>query len=144
MFALMMASMMVAASDPLPTPAASLAGQPTRFCRELGSAPSRSQAIVICRTKAQWARTESCTGATRYCAPRKRVASLSGMPGNMTAFPLNEDSRILCKVMKHTGSRLRSTNVCLPKREWDRLHTDTSDEMNHLQDNYSKLTPGEQ
>lgn len=143
MFAFMMASMMVAASDPVPTPAASLAGQPTRYCREFGSAPSRSQAIMICRTKAQWARTDACTGATRYCAPRKQTASLSP-PGKMTAFPLNEDSRILCKVAKITGSRLRSTNICLPMREWDRLHANSKEEVSDMQDHYSKRLPGEQ
>lgn len=143
MFALMMASMLVAAS-PSPTPAASLAGQPTRYCRELGSAQSRSQAIMICRTKAQWARTDTCTGATRYCAPRKRSASLSGTLGGLTAFPLNEDSRILCKVMKITGSRLRATNVCLPKREWDRMHANSKEEVSDLQDNYSKRPPDNQ
>lgn len=136
MFTFLMASMMVATSEPLPTPAASLAGQPTRYCREIGSAASRSQAIMICRTKAQWQRQETCQGATRYCAPRKRMASL--------AFPLNEDSRVLCKVVKMTGSRLRSTNVCLPKREWDRMHSDSMEEMNHLQDHQSKIKfPGQ-
>ena len=144
MFAFVMASMMVAASDPLPTPAASLAGQPTRYCRELGTAASRSQAIMICRTRAQWQRRDSCQGATRYCTPRKRVASLSGLPPGLTPFPLNEDSRILCKVVKMTGSRLYSTNVCLPKREWDRMHDNSKEEVSDLQDNYSKRPPADQ
>lgn len=144
MFTLVMASMMVAVSEPLPTPAASLAGQPTRYCRELGSAASRSQAVMICRTKAQWSRSERCSGVTTYCTPRKRLASLSGELGRATAFPLNEDSRILCKVMKMTGSRLRSTTMCLPKREWDRMHANSKEEMNDLQDNYSKRPIGEQ
>lgn len=142
MLTFVMASMMVAASDPVSLPAAPLTGQPTRYCREMGSAASRSQAIMICRTKAQWQRRETCQGATRYCAPIKRVASLSGLPGRPTAFPLNEDARITCRVVKMTGSRLRSTNLCLPQREWDRMYNDAREEVGELQDNYSKQPRG--
>lgn len=139
MLAFVMASMMVAASDPASPQAAPLTGQPTRYCREMGSAASRSQAIYICRTKAQWLRQETCQGATRYCAPKKKVASVSGLPGSMTAFPLNEDSRMICRVVKITGSRLSSRNLCLAKREWDRMHSDTREEVSDLQDKYSKM-----
>ena len=151
MFAFVMASLMIAASDapvavpPSPGPAASLAGQPTRYCREIGTAPSRSQAILICRTKAQWARRDVCQGVTSYCAPTKRDASLPAtLPGKPTAFALNEDSRILCKITKITGSRLRSANICLPMREWDRMHANSKEEVSDLQDHQSKRFTGEQ
>jgi len=134
MLALMMASMIVASSDALPRPAASLQGQPTRYCRELGSASSRSEAIRICRTRAEWLRFDGCHGATRYCPPRKRVAINSGLPGQPTAFPLNEDSRIVCRKLTLTGSRLRSQTACLPQREWERLWKDSSATALKMQD----------
>ena len=131
MLAFVMASMIVASSDSVPLQAASLKGQPTRYCRELGSAASRSQAIVICRTRAQWLKAEACVGATRYCAPNKAGAALSGRE---TAFALNEDSRIICRVLKVTGSRLRASTVCLPNREWERMWKDSADSALKMQD----------
>ena len=128
-----MASMMVAASDSVPQPAASLKGEPTRYCREWGSAISRSEAIRICRTRAEWLRWDGCHGATRYCAPKKKVAT-SGQAGRETAFPLNEDSRILCRNVKSTGTRLRSESVCLPMREWERMWKDSAEASLKLQD----------
>lgn len=142
MFAIAMASMLLVAGDPVPQEAASLAGKPTRYCRELGAAPSRSQAIMICRTKAQWARTDACTGVTRYCAPSKRPASLSGVPGKMTAFALNEDSRIICKRLTVTGTRLTSQRTCLPQREWQRMWDESGGTMSSLQNRNS--TPADQ
>ncbi|HEV2044399.1 MAG TPA: hypothetical protein VGR05_06940 [Sphingomicrobium sp.] len=132
MLAFIMASMMVVANDPAPVQAASLEGQPTRYCREMGGAASRSQAILICRTRAQWARRDACDGPTRYCPPKKRVASLE------TAFPMNEDSRIICRQLRVTGTRLTSVKTCLPQREWDRMYANTQGDMQELQDKYSK------
>lgn len=134
MLAFVMASMMVAGSDPAPVEAASMKGMPTRYCREIGSAASRSQAVVVCRTRTQWQRWESCQNVTRYCAPKKRVASAAG-PG--TAFPLNEDSRVVCRMVKVTGSRLTSQNTCLPLREWQRMWDESRATMSVLQDRHS-------
>lgn len=135
MLAFVMASMMVAASDSAPSEAASLKGVPTRYCREIGSAASRNQAIVVCRTQAQWQRWESCRNVTRYCAPTKRVASAAAGPDS--AFPLNEDSRIICRRLKVTGTRLTSQRTCLPQREWQRMWDESRATMNTLQDRHS-------
>ena len=135
MLAFVMASMMVAASDSAPSEAASLKGVPTRYCREIGSAASRNQAIVVCRTQAQWLRWESCRNVTRYCAPTKRVASAAAGPDS--AFPLNEDSRIICRRLKVTGTRLTSQRTCLPQREWQRMWDESRATMSTLQDRHS-------
>ena len=132
MLGFIMASMMVAASDPAPVQAASIEGQPTRHCREMGSAASRSQAILICRTRAQWLRAEACSGPTRYCPPKKRVASLE------TAFPMNEDSRIVCRRLRVTGTRLTSQQVCLPQREWERMWKDSAAAALKMQDHSTR------
>ena len=144
MLAFVMASMMVAASDPAPSEAASLKDVPTRYCREIGSAASRNQAIRICRTRAQWQRLESCSNVTRYCAPKKKVAMVSDLPGRVTAFPLNEDSRIVCRRLKVTGSRLTSQRTCLAQREWQRMWDNGRETMGSLQDHQSKTRVGGQ
>ena len=140
MLAWMMASMMVATAT-LCHAGASLAGQPTRYCRNW-SAPLPQPGDHDLRERRNGIGRDV-PRVTRY-AHRASACSLSGLPTGLTPFPLNEDSRILCKVMKMTGSRLRSTNLCLPKREWDRMHDNSREEVSDLQDNYSKRTPGEQ
>ena len=143
MLAFVMASMMVVASDPAPQQAASLKGAPTRYCRELGSAASRNQAIMICRTRAQWQRREACVGATRYCAPVKKVASATF--GREAAFPLNEDSRIVCRRLRVTGTRLTSQQACLPQREWERMWKDSAEAALKMQDQSTRVRdPAEQ
>lgn len=138
MLAFVMALSMVAAADPAPpVEAASMKSSPTRYCREIGSASSYSEAIRICRTRQQWLEREACNGATRYCPPKKKLAML-GIGGRESAFPMNEDARITCRIVKITGSRLRSRNMCLPQREWDRMYNDAKEEVGELQDNYSK------
>ena len=142
MLAFLLASMMVAASDPLPVEAASMKKEPTRYCREIGSASSYSEAIRICRTRAQWLEREACNGATRFCPPKKLPAvATSGIAARETAFPLDEDARITCRIVKVTGSRLRSAKLCLAQREWNRMHNDAREEVGDLQDNYSKRPP---
>ena len=140
MLTFVMASMMVASSGPAPQQAASLKTQPSRYCREVDSAASRSQAVMICRTRAQWQRREACIGATRYCAPTKKVASAE--MGRETAFPLNEDSRIICRRLSVTGTRLTSQRTCLPQREWQRMWDETRGTMSALQDRHSTPADG--
>ena len=132
------ASAVVPSSNSAHREAASLKGAPTRYCREIGSAASRNQAIVICRTRAQWQRMQACNGATRYCAPTKRA---SAEIGRETAFPLNEDSRIICRRLSVTGPRLTSQRTCLPQREWQRMWDESRTTMSTLQDRHS--TPAE-
>lgn len=135
MLDLFVASMMVISSDPAPIVEAPKHTGPTLYCRELGSAASASQAIRICRTKAQWNRTETCQGATRYCRPTKRDAAL----GPESAFPMNEDSRVVCRILKVTGSRLRASNICLPQREWERMWKDSAETAFKAQDQSTRV-----
>ena len=135
MLMFVMASVMVAASDTAPQQAASLDGVPTRYCREMGSAASRNQAIRVCRTRAQWLRMKACNDTTTYCAPAKRMASAE--IGRESAFPLNEDSRIICRRLSVTGTRLSSQNTCLPQREWRRMWDESRSTMSTLQDRHS-------
>lgn len=120
-----------------PQEAASRKAQPTRYCRNMVVGVSRSGDVTICRTKVAWADWDSCQGATRYCSPAQKAA----MRAKYTAFPLNEDSRIICRILAATGSRLRSAKVCLPQREWQRMWDNGQETTSSLQDHYSKLDP---
>ena len=144
MLALLMTSIAVASSTPA-AEAATLKDQPTRYCREVNNASSRLYAVKVCRTRAEWRRWEACHGSvTRYCTPKKKdpiveTASL----GRETAFPLNDDSRIICRPLKETGTRIVVHHTCLPKREWDRMWTDTSEAVRKLQGDFSTRPPSE-
>ena len=135
MLALVMSLAMVTATDS-PSAMASMKNQPTRICREMGGAGSRSEAIKICRTHEEWLAWDGCHGATRYCTPQMRAA----MAGRETAFPMNEDSRIICRKLTMTGTRLKTVKACLAKREWDRMWQESADETRKLQD-FSKRGP---
>lgn len=139
MIAFVMASMMVASSGPTLREATLPKTESTRYCRELGSASSRMEAIRICRTRAQWLEWDACNGATRYCPPKKRVASASAPLGRETAFPLNEDSRIVCRKLSVTGTRLKSESLCLAKREWERMWKESAAGMLELQDQSTRV-----
>ena len=132
MLTIVMASLLAAASDPVPVEAASLDNQPVRHCRPLMIGISRSEDVYICRSKTQWKKWDSCTGATRFCSQAEK-ASLGGY----TAFPLTEDSRIVCRVLKATGSRLSAQRTCLPQREWQRMWDNSSETMSGLQNKHS-------
>lgn len=129
MLAFVMASM-AASSTPAPMVEAPRFTGPSLECREIGSAASRSQALVVCRTKAQWKRTENCQGATRYCPPKK----------SQTAFTMNEDSRVVCRRLRVTGTRLSYQNTCLAQREWERMWKESAAHALKLQD-YSTTSP---
>lgn len=141
MLAFVMASLLVAPSDPSPQQIASSKDRPAIICREMGSFSSRSEAIVVCRTKAEWQVRDACQGATRYCSSEAKMAMVDGLPGRETAFPASEDSRIVCRKLTITGSRLRSTSTCMANREWRRMYDDTQTEMKELQNTFSKKGP---
>ena len=127
-----------AAIGAAPIQAVSRNGLPTLYCRNMVIGVSRSSDISVCKTKAAWADWDSCQGPTRYCSPAQKAA----MRARHSAFPLNEDSRIICRILAGTGSRLRSQNVCLPQREWQRMWDNGKEATHYLQDNYSKRIPG--
>jgi hypothetical protein len=54
------------------------------------------------------------------------------------AASLPDDSKIVCKTITPTGSRLGGERICLPKREWRRLHDTGQEATRDMQDNYSK------
>ena len=116
-----------------PTEAPSRKGQPTLYCRNMVIGVSRSSDVSICRTKAAWADWESCQGPTRYCSPAQKAA----MRAKYTTFALNEDSRVVCRIMRGTGSRLSSAKVCMPEREWQRMWDNGTETMHSLQDKFS-------
>ena len=99
-------------------------------CRVMVAGVSRSADITICRTKAAWRELEACRGATRYCSPEQKAA----INAKHTAFSLSEDSRIICRLLSATGSRLRAQQTCMPRREWQRMWDDSSSGVRELQD----------
>ena len=139
MLAIAMASLFISASDPVVTHVGSLKDQPVRYCRPIVSGVSRSGDVNICRTKEEWWRYDSCHGATRYCGPTQKATL-----GKQTAFALTEDSRIVCRMLKVTGSRLSSQRTCLPNREWQRMWDNGRETMGSLQDHQSKIRVGGQ
>ena len=54
-----------------------------------------------------------------------------------TPFTNKEESRIVCKTVLGTGSRLNSQRLCMPKREWQRMWDNSKEAMGSLQDNHS-------
>ena len=136
MLTILMATLLAAASDPVPVEAASLDKQPTRYCRPLMIGISRSSDVYICRSKKAWTKVDSCAGATRYCPPAEKASI-----GAYTAFPLNEDSRIVCRMLKVTGSRLSTQRTCLPQREWQRMRDNSGEMMKELQNRHSTRPP---
>lgn len=144
MLVLVMSSIAVASSVSAQPATPSLKGEPTRICREMNNASSRLYATKVCRTRAEWRRWEACHGSvTRYCTPKKKTSVEVASLGRETAFPLNEDSRIICRPLKETGTRIVVHETCLPKREWDRMWTDTSEAVRKLQGDFSTRAPPE-
>ena len=137
---LLLAMIANAAIANLPTEAASRKGMATLYCRNMVVGASKSGDIAVCKTKAAWADWDSCQGVTRYCSPAQKAA----MRAKYTAFALNEDSRIVCRIVKGTGSHLSSTKVCLPQREWQRMWDDSREEARNYQDYFSKKPLGSQ
>lgn len=134
---LLLAMIAHAAVATTPPEAASRKSLPTLYCRNMVTGASRSGDVAICKTKAAWADWESCQGVTRFCTPAQKAA----MRARYTAFPLDEDSRIICRIVAETGTRLRSSKVCLPQREWQRMWDDGKETMSSLQDHQSKIRP---
>jgi hypothetical protein len=99
-------------------------------CRIMVLGLSRSGDVTICRTKAAWRELESCRGPTRYCSPEQKAA----LAAKHTAFALSENSRIICRLVSATGSRLRSQQLCMPQREWQRMWDDSSFSVFEMQD----------
>ena len=55
-----------------------------------------------------------------------------------TASAPSDDAKIVCKTIQPTGSRLGGERICLPKREWRRLHESGKEATREMQDTYSK------
>lgn len=142
MIATIIAGLTVLADAPASAGAPPQRTQPTKYCREVNNASSRLYSVKVCRTRAEWRRWEACHGSvTRYCTPKKVTATASSL-GRQTAFPLNENSRIICRPLKVTGTRIVTQEVCLPKREWDRMWVETSEALRERQGDHSTLPRG--
>ena len=109
MLTILMATLLAAASDPVPVEAASLDKQPTRYCRPLMIGISRSSDVYICRSKKAWTKVDSCAGATRYCPPAEKASI--GVPPQTRSPKRSPRSR---------STRARPSNVPL-KRSSERL-----------------------
>jgi hypothetical protein len=132
----------LSASGPVVPESATPKKAETKYCREMGNASSRLYAVKVCKTRAQWRRWENCHGSsTRYCTPKKKAVQTAAL-GRETAFPLNENSRIVCREVKETGTRIVVQQTCLPKREWDRMWIENSEGLRDLQGDHSKLNRG--
>ena len=133
-----MTAMWAAASDPATSVAVAPKKEPTRICREMINSSSRLHSYKVCRTRAQWRRWQACHGSvTRYCTPQ--LAAASARLGRQTAFPLNENSRMICRMVTETGSRLGNQRICLPRREWDRMWRENAEATAVLQDKSTKV-----
>ena len=129
MFATVMLALSAVVSDSAPRAPLGKIEKPLQ-CRIMVAGMSRSEDITICRTKAAWRELDSCRGATRYCSAEQKAA----ITAKHTAFSLSEDSRIVCRMLSATGSRLRSQQTCMPRREWQRMWDDTSSAVRKMQD----------
>lgn len=113
-----------------------------RICREMGNASSRLYAIKVCKTRAGWRRWEAChSSVTRYCTPQDKALSKASV-GEKTPFALSEDNRIICRPMRETGTRIVIHDVCLPKREWERMWVESSEGLRDRQGDHSTLNRG--
>ncbi len=137
---LLLAMIANAAIANIPTEATSRVGKPTLYCRNMVVGASKSGDIAVCKTRAAWADWDSCQGVTRYCSPAQKAA----MRAKYTAFALNEDSRIVCRIVNGTGSRLSSRKLCMAQREWQRMWDDSRETARDLQDTFSKKPLGSQ
>jgi hypothetical protein len=126
---------MAAANEPIPATTPTARKEPTRYCREMINASSRLHSVKVCRTRAEWRRWEACHGSvTRYCTPKKYGPATLASLGRGTAFALGDDSRIVCRMVFATGSRIAKEQLCLPKREWERLWKESAEGTLKLQD----------
>lgn len=133
------------ALSPAATPAAAAVTpkSETRFCREMFKSSSRVHSVKVCKTRLEWRRWEAChASVTRYCTPRNKRLAASQV-GRETPFPLNDDSRIICRLVKETGTRIVTQELCLPKREWDRMWVETSEGLRKIQGQHSTMTRSE-
>jgi len=56
-----------------------------------------------------------------------------------TPFTNPDDAKIVCRTLIGTGSRLNTQRVCLPKREWNRMYTESSEGVRKTQNQHSTL-----
>ena len=57
--------------------------------------------------------------------------------------PNLEDKRIVCRTLIGTGSRLNSERVCLPKKEWRRMHDQGRETTGDIQNKHSTKVPNQ-
>jgi hypothetical protein len=67
--------------------------------------------------------------------------AVAPVPAAPTPFTNKEDSKIICKTVLGTGSRLDTQRLCMPKREWQRMWDNSKETMGGLQDHQYKRDP---
>jgi hypothetical protein len=65
-------------------------------------------------------------------------ATTAASPAAQTASAAPDDAKIVCKTVQPTGSRLGGERICLPKKEWRRLHESGQEATREMQDTFSK------
>ena len=68
-------------------------------------------------------------------------AAATQATGVATVDPNLEDKRIVCRTVIGTGSRLNNERICLPKKEWRRMHDQGRETTGSLQNHHSKRIP---
>ena len=100
----------------------------TRYCRDMMNSSSRLGALKVCKTRAEWARWDKCHSATRYCAPVRTAV-------------LQDNSDLICKYSKVTGSRIETEKYCATRRQWAVMEQEMQ-EMVRNQQSQSKVLTG--
>lgn len=125
--------LILATPTELPASAAKPVKAESKSCREMLLSSSRLGLVKVCKTRAGWRRFDDChRSVTRYCSPRKKKESavtLASANKDGVTRP-HEGLRIVCKSVTGTGSRLSTQQVCMPKREWERMSTDANESLN--------------
>ena len=67
------------------------------------------------------------------------LAEPTTAPTEPTPFKNKDDAKIICRTLVGTGSRLDTQRVCLPKREWTRMFTESSEGVAKRQNEHSTL-----
>lgn len=61
----------------------------------------------------------------------------TGEPIVQTAPAENDGSRLICKTVKETGSRVKRNKVCKTKQDWDDMRQNSNKQL----DDYGKQAP---
>lgn len=70
------------------------------------------------------------------------LQAVAAMPATPVAAAPTDESKIVCKTVLPTGSRLGGKRVCMTKAEWRRMNKEGEEATRAIQDSYSKPPEG--